>query len=355
MENSLKHFLFKKNLKLIVLSLISCVLISCGTSKTINLRNHSFDRKVSKIVWFQIAGLSEEHLAMLRFADKNANYRTVFESLTCIGKAWNHNLFNLRPSSQNGFLSQITGKNKIKNSCEDYKLKPIWSYLREDGYRTGIFETGASEFQKIKNKCIDQDATFMDDTILWLMKGKTEEEDSEFHYQDKVSFNKPGIYYDKSCQKGTCFSNVFDNIKSIYSRFIEKRKKRYQLFLVRDFTYEEQIKKNKILKAREILVELEKTISYFYELAKVDDEMLLLITSSAAQSFEYPKKGSKWYHFEKSGKFIKYHGSNLVSPVFAYGARSENFCGMYEEYELFLRALWSPRDKKLVDYFKDMF
>ena len=31
-------------------------------------------------------------------------------------------------------------KKNIKNSCEDYSLKPIWSYMLPKGYKAGIFE-----------------------------------------------------------------------------------------------------------------------------------------------------------------------------------------------------------------------
>src|SRR5688572_17224869 len=97
--------------------LILLTLFSCAQVTSLNLKKHQFGVQPSKIIWFQIAGLEEEQLAMLRF-QKSANVHSSFEENTCIGNTWNYNLYNLRNPAQATFLSQITGKKNIKMSCE---------------------------------------------------------------------------------------------------------------------------------------------------------------------------------------------------------------------------------------------
>lgn len=109
------------------------LLAGCAQVTSLNLKKHEFGILPTKIIWFQIAGLEEEQLAMLRF-QYSGERKTAFEENTCIGKTWNYNLYNLRNSAESTFLSQITGKKNVKLNCEDAELRPIWSYLSGNGY-----------------------------------------------------------------------------------------------------------------------------------------------------------------------------------------------------------------------------
>jgi hypothetical protein len=94
------------------------ILIGCSSVKTINLKEHYFNNLPKNIVWFQVAGLSPEHLAMIRF--EKSDLGEVLENATCLGNMWTYNSYKLRPSPHESFLSQVTGKTNIKGICQDF-------------------------------------------------------------------------------------------------------------------------------------------------------------------------------------------------------------------------------------------
>ena len=110
----MRIFLFYK---LIFLLLVS----GCSGSKYLNLKKHTFSQVPKKIIWIQIAGLSEEHIAMNRFNRSNSLELSALEKFTCLGKIWNYNLFDLRPDPSVGFLSQITGSKNFSTGCQNYR------------------------------------------------------------------------------------------------------------------------------------------------------------------------------------------------------------------------------------------
>jgi hypothetical protein len=63
---------------------------------------------------------------------------------------------------------------------------------------------------------------------------------------------------------------------------------------------------------------------------------------------EFPKAGRSWEMIEKRGLNVNYKRSQLLAPVFAHGPGAENFCGVYEESEIFKRFLWNP-EKNILD------
>src|SRR6478609_511836 len=120
------------------------VLTGCAQVTSLNMQKHEFGILPTKIIWFQIAGLEEEQLAMLRF-QYSGERKTAFEEHNCMGKTWGYNLYNLRNPAEASFLSQLTGKKNVKMTCEDAELRPIWSYLSGNGYNTGVLEIGSSK------------------------------------------------------------------------------------------------------------------------------------------------------------------------------------------------------------------
>ncbi len=346
----------KKSALFLILIIILFFILSCGTSETINKHDHNFGQRPSKIIWIQIAGLAEEHLAMLRFSTADAISLTNFENTLCVGKMWNYNLLKLRPSARDGFFSQITGKGLVTGTCEDYKQTPIWNYLQiSNGMKTGIFET--SDLYNLyaeSSKCVTSENDFNSRPYFWEMTEAPDVASNSFHSLEKTIFNGPGVYYDKSCKKSSCYSGLLENINSIFRRFVTKPKERF-LFLIRDFTYQKFIKEKNIIKAKEVLIELDSIVAYFNEIVKHDPEMLLLITSSEAQSFELPNYGKEWAEFDLNGKNIFYHKADLMSPVFASGARAENFCGIFEETDIMARIITEPKRKNIKEIFKDLF
>ena len=322
--------------------------LSCSRVTKLNTVPHDFDQRANRVVWFQIAGLSEEHFAMLRFGVADSQEKTSFEENLCSGKIWNYNLYKIRPLPHEGFLSQITGKKDIKDACVDYKHLPIWSYLTKTGHHTGVFETHmAGNFSFEKAWTCGGSSQFVDNLYLWRMKKKKSTGIDYFHYQEQKPFTKPGIFYDRSClnRSSGCYSSIFNNSISLYSRFSIKRKK--FLFIVRDFSYYEALKEGNISKALEILTEIEKTYAFFNSELKKDKNMLLLLSTSSNLNFEFPKEGQKWEEFEKSGKNVVYHLPALISSVFANGAGAQNFCGTFEEFEMLKRIIFSHEKSEL--------
>ena len=126
------------SLKLNAIFSLLIMLFGCSRATTVNLIPHQLGEKPKKIIWLQIAGFTEEHLAMLRFQMMDGRKKSSFERIMCSGKIWNYNLFELRPSPRNGFLAQITGKKNLDGSCQDFEHRPLWDYLGEQGFSVEI-------------------------------------------------------------------------------------------------------------------------------------------------------------------------------------------------------------------------
>lgn len=332
-------------LKLNTFLLICLFSISCARVQTVNLKEHSFGRTPETIIWLQIAGLQEEHFAMLRFNLQNSNKVTSFEKSTCLGKAWAFNLYDLRPSIKNSFLSQVVGSNNIKSSCDDYAMAPFWKTSDEKVYSVGVFEIGVNEQDSLaSSKSCNQREKFWNDPTYWVMRPQLPGTKT-FHYQEEVGIEDGQVYYDKSCKGRICFASPLVNVKKVWERFSTKSGKK--VFIIRDQSYLNALMKKDISAAREMLDELEKIHFWFYETFKSRSSTLLLVSSSNPREFEFPKDGKEWADFEKSGKHIIFRNSNLISPVFASGASSENFCGVYNENEIGPRIFWKPERKKI--------
>lgn len=318
--------------------------LSCAKVDTLSLKSHDFSRRPSRVIWFQIAGFEEKHLAMLRFHLPLAQQSTSLETAECVGKIWNYNLYQLRPNAYEGFLAQLMGSKNIKNDCNDFSQRPIWNYLKLEGMKSGVFESGANSQQTLHRAwgCPETGGDFSLDLTFWRMAPPVEAEDETFHYQDKTIFELGKVYYDKTCRADTCHVGFFNNVKSVWQRFAGDKSK--VLFIIRDFSYLNALKRKDISGAREILSEIEKAFYYFKELR--GNDTLLLLTSSEVQNFEFPQEGEEWAQFEKKGNHIIFRKSDLVSTVLATGASSENFCGIYEEDEILKRVLWSPLQRK---------
>ena len=244
------------------------------------------------------------------------------------------------------------GKDDIKNSCSDYAAAPLWRSLDQLNYKTYILENGAMSENSLLSSlnCTEavEAASFLDQVTVWSMSKAPQKTDALFHYQDKVieGLDKPAISYDRACQEGVCFSSLSENVRSLYRRIVGDKKS--YLFIVRDFNLESRLKEGKIAEAREVLSELEKLINFFRNEAGGNSLMQVVVTSSAARPVEFPDQGTPWLEFENLGKNILYKKTALSSPVFSFGAGSENFCGFYSEAEVYSRLLWfkTQQDKK---------
>jgi hypothetical protein len=330
--------------RILLLLLAAIMLTNCAKVQTINLTTHEFSKTPDDIIWFQIAGLDEEHLAMLRFNLKDEQSKTSFEGAQCIGKAWSYNLYDLRPDSQKSFQSQLSSSRNVKGGCEDLKSPPFWQKDENETYSVGVFESGATKNQSLLNYKKCKNDNFTNQFIVWNMSRPPKEGTSKLFAERE--YKRGSIYFDSSCKRnGVCFTDIQNNVQNIWEKF-EKSKGR-KVFIIRDYSYLNALLKGNILEAREILSEFEKIHRSFKTKLLQRSNYLLLVSSGSPRKFEFPRKGKDWAEFEKKGKNIIYRSSSLLSPVLAEGSSSENFCGIYSESEIGQRIFWTPKSKKL--------
>lgn len=330
------------------------LILGCAQVTSLNLKKHQFGILPTKIIWFQVAGLDEEQLALLRF-QQNSERKTSFEENICIGKTWNYNLYDIRVPAEVTFLAQITGKKNIKNTCEDTKHRPIWSYLSGNGYQTGILEVGGDSKQTLLalNNCTEDKSPYLDNTYIWIRREPIKNA-STFHYVEDVPLKVNEPFYDKSCSGQSCFSNIVDDFKSVYTRF--KKSSQKHLFIIRDFSYLKALEKGDFKVAKKILSDIEMAYSEALALAEDSNDYLILLTTGDSRYVEMPEKGKEWYEFEKKGVGVNVRSKKLTNLVLASGARAENFCGIYNDSRIFERILSGPKQQglelKIINPFK---
>lgn len=334
-----------------LLSLI--FLISCAQVTSLNLRKHEFGQQPSRIIWFQIAGLEEEHIAMIRFAQFQQG-TTSFENALCVGKTWDYSLSSLRNSASSEFMSQIVGKKNIKSDCSDMANRPVWSYLGKSGYRTGILEIKADKKESLAElETCEGGPAFFKHLHMWVMD-KAPEKASTFHYAEPMVLNEQLVFYDRTCQEKGCFSSIANNYASIYEGF--QRNSQKHLFIVRDYSYAHALKEKNFKKAQDILRDIEKSLAIAQESLKGQGNLILLTTGRTIL-IDLPDQGMDWAEFEKSGQKASVKRQKLMNTVLAFGARSENFCGIYEGVTLLERMLSGPKQQglefKFINPFKE--
>lgn len=337
-----------KNSMNICLLLVLVCLVSCAKVSTLGLRQHQFSQKPKQVIWFQIPGLNDEHIAMLKYSQRETSRLIALEDFQCSGRMWNFNLYELRPAAELGLLSQMTGSKNIRSSCGNLPERPFWDYFSEQGYRVGIFEAGASEQQSIwqSRSCAQASPQWSQNLTLWLSQKSRESEDEFFHYQERRNFNAGAVYYDRACQQGkVCHTSLYDNTTALWQRF--KGDRGMSVFVVRDFSYYNALEKKDINLARERLAEIEKTLAYFMHDEQVAKDTLILVTSTHAKNFEFPREGREWDNFERRGQHVIFRNSSLTSLALAKGPRAENFCGLFDENEVMGRMFFTPEDKNI--------
>ncbi len=319
-------------------------LFGCAQITSLNLQKHEFGILPLRIVWFQVAGLEEEHFSILRFKEVG-EARTSFEQNICFGKSWSYNLYQLRPNAKSSFLSQITGKKNIVGNCDDANQRPIWSYLSESGYQSGILEIGANADRSIVSlgQCGEKGLTFLSDTYLWQRK-QAPSEASTWH-SSEVPLVQNKVFYDRTCGLKNCSSTIYEDATAVYERL--SRHARRHVLIVRDFSYLEALESKDFVKAREILADLERSYGYFVKQSKDSTETLVLLTSGESRFIDMPDQGKSWYEFEKNSTGANVKRVELMNMVVANGARAENFCGIYDDADVFERILTGPKQQGL--------
>lgn len=327
-------------MKLLVLFLF----MGCAQVTSLNLKKHQFGLVPTKIIWFQIAGLEEEQIALLRF-EQTADKKTSFEDNICYGQTWNYNLYKLRNSAETTFLSQMLGKKNIKENCEDSKLKPIWDYIYPNGYITAVLESGTTKNQSLLNfnKCGDQGKKFIENLYFFTSSAPIPGAVT-FHYSDQFSIRPSQVVYDRTCGEKNCGSSITDNFKAIYSKF--KKLSSKHLMVIRDYSYLSALEKKDFSKARDILEDIERAYADALKLTQSND-YLILLTTGDSRFVDMPSQGKDFFEFSKNSKNISVKRTKLTNLVLASGARSENFCGIYDDADIFDRILSGPKQQGL--------
>ncbi len=328
-------------------------LIGCAQTTSLNLQKHQFGILPLRIVWFQVAGLEEEHFSILRFREPS-EVRTSFEQSVCAGKSWSYNLFQLRPNAKLGFLSQMTGKKNVSGTCEDADQRPIWSYLAESGYQTGVLEMGANSETSIVpfNQCGEKGLVFLSNLYLW--ERQMAPSGANTWHSSNVPLVQNKIFYNRTCGLKNCASSIYEDSTAVYERF--SKSTRRHLLIIRDFSYLNALEAKDFVKAREILSDLERSYAYFLKAAKDSSDTLLLLTTSESKFIDMPEQGKPWYEFDKSGSHAQVKRTELMNMVLATGARAENFCGIFDDSDVLERILSGPRQQglelKIINPFK---
>jgi hypothetical protein len=318
-------------------------LVGCAQVTSLNLRKHQFGLLPTKIIWFQIAGLEEEQIAMLRF--QSGDKRTSFENNICVGKTWNYNLYNLRNPSQVSFLAQMTGKKNIKNTCEDAEMRPIWNYIHANGYSTVILESGANPEESLTkfNQCGEKGQLFLG-PIYYYLRGQPAPGAATFHYSENIPIHSNQLIYDRTCGVNTCGASLTEDFTSIYNKFLKTSQK--HLIIIRDFSYLKALLKQDWNRGHEILNDIERAYGEALEFTNNSD-YLVMLTTGDSKYVDMPDQGKAWYDYEKNNKNISTKRTKLTNLVLASGSRAENFCGMYDDTSVFERILSGPKKQGL--------
>jgi hypothetical protein len=324
------------------------IVSSCARVQTLNIEPHNYSQKPDHVIWIQLAGFSSDHIPLIKYNNQLSQRKTWFETADCSGKMFDYNLFNLRVDAEKSFLSQLLGSKKIINNCTDFDRHFIWEKFKKDGYKVSILEKNISKEDSIE-KLIDCNSEFKNDFSeirFWKMaSGNVVSSPKYFHFQDteeKInSYLLDGTYSDKSCQNGICFSSVLNNIKTLYSRLAKENAKTF--LLIRDFSYLNALKKKQIFEARDILNEVDQLLKWTQS---IKSNTLVLISGAEVINFDYPSEGEEWELFLKSGKNFTYKSTSLMSSVIAKGAMAENFCGIFEEADIYRRLEFKTPAKK---------
>lgn len=321
------------------------LLCGCAQVTSLNLRRHQFGMQPVKIIWFQVAGLDEEHLAMLRFGYPTVDNKTELENAVCVGHAWSFNLYHLRPTAASSFVAQLTGKKDIKATCEDWKQRPLWNYLASHGFTSGIIEVDARANESLASSRDCEDGQkFLGESTLWLMQPSSPANTTPYLPSEAQTY-KPGVYWDRSCNSRGCGSTLSSVLASLYSPFNKRAGK--HVFIVRDFSFLHALERKDIVAAREILRDIDRGVGAFMRAAEGKDDMLVVVSGGGAVDLDFPAEGKDWQQFEKTGAQAYPRRGELNIPVFAQGARAENFCGIYEESQIFERVLSGPKQQGL--------
>lgn len=319
----LQRFDITKLYRLLVIIVLSALTSCAFLRREIGEKPHNFNQRPTKIIIFQIPGMSINHFTMSKLASSVVEQPIPLESAVCTGRLWNYSLFDVKPSVDETLLMQLSGDRNTKRACEEKQY--IWKDLVQLGFTSGLYLRDAhgltSNSQEIS--CIEKNPAGL---VVWRSRPEKKLEinkELKFHFLERnKQYFLNTVYYDKSCDQTKCHSDPQKTIQSIYEDFFIKRD--FHLLGIQDFTYLSYLKKGDFFAAKEYLQSVQATLNYFRSLVK--EELLVLFVFSDPIELMFPPSGSEWKRFFDE---IKVSPGKLQSEVLAWGASSEKFCGIY--------------------------
>ena len=320
----------KKN-KIILSFFVIFFAFGCSRGHMLNNKVHEFDRHPKKLVLIQIPGLSDTHFALMKILNKNVDSKLAFEDTVCFGKTWQYDFYSLKPSSKVSLRAQLAQTRDVKGDCRDFDKEPFWGKLVNEDVRVGLLSN-----ESANNSCEKEKNIFYSKAVRWSMS-KPPKGSKTFHKDLSKDYSEGSKYFDMSCKGRTCFSKVEENSIKNYESFFKDSGK--FIYVVQDFELERVIKKGDFQKISNKLLAINNMMSYFsYEASKSDD-LLVLVVGAASRAVELPNEGFKnWSPGKRTNKKLIYKRPSLLSPVFAYGAGAEKFCGFFEQSKLIERT-----------------
>jgi len=335
-------------------SLIS--VFACSQQTTIGMKDHKYSMVPNHIVWIQVPGFLYEHTVLRNFESPSPVNYSIWNEFSCVGYSWSYNLYNIRPSNRDQALTQVTGNQNIKNNCLDYEQKTLWDFLKIYKYKSLVIEKQPKSKNSFLSSLNCKKSNFLDNVSFLLMDKKNKQINQKkfFHYQSSNYEFKPGeILIDKTCQNGDCISSIKDNLEKTWEKLLQKNSKSF--LLVRDFDYEKIVSSKNALNIKKRLFEYEKLLRYILEKRKVHPDMLVVFSSTNGKRIEFPKQGKRWNELFDSGKYLTFHNKSLYNNFLSMGARSENFCGSFNDSEIIDRFLWLNKDYNYLKSIKNYF
>lgn len=315
-----------KRLFLITHVVLGLSLTSCAFWKQeIGGKKHQFGTRPTKIVWLQLSGLSYSHFAFSKMGQSIFEKSLEIEDVTCIGKTWDYNLFNLSPDEFSTAELQLSGSRNDKVKCEE---KPfIWKEMERFGFTSGLYVR--NQMRSIDNReyiqCIEGEENRV---VLWKSEPTKETAKESFHYlEKKKNYFLNYTYQDKGCRNDQCNSEFSKVVISLYENFFKRRD--FFFFNVMDLSYRDLVAKKDSVQIQNYLDEVNSIIRFFKNLK--DENVLLLISLIDPLEIEIPEKVSDWNNLNKN---LNHARKSLQSEVYAFGASSEKFCGVYHGGEI---------------------
>lgn len=323
---------------------------ACSRVPTLNTSFHDYSTQKEKIIWLQVAGLSEDFLSIYKYSESVKTEHNWINSINCTGKAWRHNLYEMRPSSKDSAISQLFGTKNIRSYCQNKNELIHWNKFKEEQNKIFILENKVPDGESFENlvSCLD-----LKKWKMWKMSPKIGGGPNEFfHHTDRGQGEEilPAIVYDKSCQNNQCASSLFENYKYIAQSFASEVKS--GLFLIRDYSLINFIQEKNMRSLKEKIFEFAEIIKH----ASKNPSTLLLITGVRPYNVDLPVTQLDWSEYFNNFKGIQFKDNALFTSVWAQGPSAENFCGLMDESEILFRLNFTPPNRKInFDLIKNMF